>query len=298
MLTRKGLIIIALALLAASYPRFLRDVTVAEDKPSASQNAVLPRRYAQLKKLVPAPVKKAPVPAAFLVRRMITMGPTAPSLLPVVDQPDIEDRHQKIANDVLMALPEKCRNTLQKLYVRYDNPSQRGLAGKNTLIVTGNVSDQEFLALLVHELGHVFDLNSDTRCLAGSPAAGLSEFKDGADPVYKNDPSLSFYRIAWVGPKEQKAGVKPADFVSGYAAHDVFEDFAESHAYFVLHNEVFKERAAENKMIAAKYEWFRTNMYSNGVNFAQTREIWTGSVPWDITKLTYDWTGVTKIANR
>jgi hypothetical protein len=219
----------------------------------------------------------------------VSPQPKVETLLPVVDQQDIALKHRRIADEVLRIMPKVCRDSLKNFYVRYDNPKQRGLAGKNTLILSGNVPDSEFRALLIHELGHVFDLSETKGCLGGTSTAGVSEFRDGVELIYKDDPSLLFYRISWTGEKASKASSKPQDFVTGYAAWDAFEDFGESMAYFVLHNELFRQRSLTNPALAAKYQWFQTYLFPEGVNVATSNESWTGKVPWDATKLSYTW---------
>jgi len=219
----------------------------------------------------------------------VAPSPRVSTYNPVIDQNDIQQKHKEIASDVLYSMPVKCQDTLKNFHVRYDNPEKRGLAGKSTIILTGNVSDQEFRALMIHELGHVFDLSPEKNCLAGSSAAGSSEFKDGNTLIYRDDPSLGFYRISWASEKSQLANSSKGDFVTGYASWDVFEDFSESHVYFVLHNEAFKERAKYNSKLAQKYNWFVQNLYPSGVQLATSEHTWTGKIPWDATKLPYTW---------
>lgn len=208
------------------------------------------------------------------------------SYLAVVDQQDIQERHKIIADEVLRLLPESCSSQLKNFYVRYDKPERRGLAGKNTIILDGTLDDEEFRAVLIHEaLGHVFDLG----CLEGSALSGMSMFKDGNEPIYRDDTSLSFYRISWVDSGHQRTEAKPADFVSGYAASDPFEDLAESTIYYILHNDAFVQRARTNTAIATKLKWLQTFLPVRPNMVAAAGEAWDGSVPWDATKLAYEW---------
>ena len=144
----------------------------------------------------------------------------------------------------------------------------------------------EFRALLVHEFGHVMDLG----CLQGNASAGATAFKDGGDIMYNDDPSVQFYEISWTASNVQKAGMKPQDFVTGYASWDVFEDFAESLAYYVFQRDAFMERAKSNTAMAAKFRWIETYVFPNGKTLGQGLHTWTGEVPWDSTKLPYNWT--------
>jgi hypothetical protein len=216
--------------------------------------------------------------------------PQAPEqkFLAVVDQPDIEEHHKIIADEVLRLLPATCTSQLKNFYVRYDKPERRGLAGKSTIILDGTLPDEEFRSVLIHEaMGHVFDLG----CLTGSPLAGNSIFRDGNEPIFRDDPSLSFYRISWVDSTHQRTGTNPKDFVSGYAASDPFEDLAESAIYYVLHNGEFTQRAMTNAALATKLKWLQTFLPVAPVSSGTLAAAWDGTVPWDATKLPYEWEG-------
>lgn len=249
--------------------------------------------YKQHNAIISHGTASAPVASATtsLSASVVRPSPRVPTLLPVIDQADITDQHKRIADEVLRLFPATCQIALKNFYVRYDNPEHRGLGGKNTIILTGNVPDDEFRALFIHELGHVFDLNQNTGCLGGNPSSGESEFRDGNDQVYNDDPSLQFYRISWTDSKVQRKDAKPEDFASGYASWDAFEDFAEAFAMFILQNDAFRERARTNAAMAAKYAWFETYMFRQNPRFASGNFAWQGSVPWDITKLPYVWNG-------
>jgi hypothetical protein len=216
-------------------------------------------------------------------------------LLAVLDQPSIEMNHKLIANDVLMALPETCRNTLKKFYVRYEKPEHRGLAGKSVMILDGTVPDTEFRALFVHESGHNWDLG----CLTGTKDSGKSAFSDGDEAIYKNDPSLGFYQISWLTSEVQRSSTRSEDFVSGYASYNIFEDFAESFAYFVLQNEQFAARALENDALTRKYVFIRDTIFNGQIpRLATGKSIYKGKAPWDSTKLAYSWHPDNTVAQR
>lgn len=232
--------------------------------------------------------------AARTITRAKTIAPKK-RLLAALDRPEIEMSHKLIANDVLMSLPETCRDTLKNFYVRYEKPEHRGLAGKSVMILDGTVKDSEFRALFVHESGHNWDLG----CLTGTADSGKSAFSDGDEAIYKNDPSVSFYGISWLTSEVQRSTARPEDFVSGYASYNIFEDFAESFAYFVLQNDQFAERAKENVIIARKYEWFRTFLFDGQIpQIAEGKSVWKGKAPWDITKLDYTWKPDNSVAQR
>lgn len=207
-------------------------------------------------------------------------------LLPAIAKADAREEHKAIANEVLMHLPEKCRHTLQNWYVKNTKQKHRGLAGKTVMILDGTVPLKEFLALFVHETGHNFDLG----CLRGTEVAGKSSFSDGEESIYKDDPSVGFYSISWITSSVQRSNAKPEDFVSGYASYAVFEDFAETFAYFYLHNNEFVRRAQTNSALAKKYAFMRDVIFDGNVpQVATGKAPYENKPPWDVTKLDYAW---------
>lgn len=241
---------------------------------------------------VPVTKKKKRAAVAPKKRTFIAQVAESPSserkYLAVVDQPDIHEEHKIIADEVLRMLPSSCLSTLKNFYVRYDYPEQRGLAGKSSVIVSGNVPESEFRALLIHEVfGHVVDLG----CLRGTPESGASGFRDGTETIFNDDPSVAFYRISWENDKNHKAGVTDEDFVTGYAAWDPFEDMAESVTYYVTQEQAFRERAQWNPALAVKLQWIESTLFPKGISVATGYHVWEDRVPWDATKLPYLWNG-------
>ncbi|PIR52558.1 hypothetical protein COU76_05900 [Candidatus Peregrinibacteria bacterium CG10_big_fil_rev_8_21_14_0_10_49_10] len=223
----------------------------------------------------------------------VAPSPRVAALYPVVDREDIQLKHRQIADRVMRLMPQRCTSLLEHFYVRYNHPESRGLGGKSTIILSGNVPDDEFRALFIHEFGHLLDLG----CFQGTPGSGTTTFKDNTEQIWKDDPSVQFYRISWDAANVQRKGTQKTDFVSGYASWDPFEDFAESFAYYLLHREVFAERAQENNALAAKYLWFQTYL-PTVPRVAKSLSTWDGNVPWDSTKLAYTWNPPREIVAR
>ncbi len=207
-----------------------------------------------------------------------------PKIHPTIDKADINIRHRIIANEVIQEMPKKCQNILKNFYVRYEPTESRGLGGKSTIILSGLVPDKEFRALFIHEFGHMVDLG----CINGTALGKNTQYKDGKEIMKDDDPSIDFYQLSWLNSHTQKKGSKNEDFVSGYAQWDMFEDFAESFTYFVLHREVFIARAEKNEILAAKYNWFINNLPPIYVN-SKSEVTNIHNIPWDITKLSYTW---------
>ena len=218
------------------------------------------------------------------------------AMLPAIERSTASTAHKYLFNEALHMLPAKCRNTLQNFYVKYEKQESRGLAGKTVMILDGTIkSEDELRALFIHESGHNFDLG----CLKGTPEAGKSSFSDGDEAIYKDDPSLQYYSISWITSGVQKSNANPEDFVSGYASYDIFEDFAEGFAYFVLQNDEFAKRAETNDAMAAKYAFFRDVLFDGEVpQIATGYSKYKGKAPWDVTKLSYNWHPETRLAQR
>lgn len=220
----------------------------------------------------------------------VSPSPRIPVMQPAIAASDATPNHKFIADEAVKQIPKKCQGTLKHFHVRYDNPNHRGLGGKSTMILTGHAPDPEYRALFFHEYGHVLDLG----CLVGSIRSGETRFLDGNEMMYQDDPSVSFYQISWSDAKTMKPGQTRQDFVSGYAMSDVYEDFAESFTYYALHRETFRQRAAQNSTLATKYRWFQTYLPEFDA-VGKYGHKWDGTVPWDTTRLEYEWAPVVKV---
>lgn len=70
------------------------------------------------------------------------------------------------------------------------------------------------------------------------------------------DLSDYFYNISWESTKVMKPWQEQSDFVSWYSMTNKYEDFAESFAYFVLHNEDFLSKSSKSEVLRKKYDYF------------------------------------------
>lgn len=216
---------------------------------------------------------------------------SGPPLLAVVDQPDIKAEDQKMADGVFRLLPQNCLGGLRNFYVRYDGTlASRGFASEDSIILDGTLPMDQKRSVLIHELGHFFDLGP---CTAGNPASGLSAFKDGNRPFYNNDPSVSFYSISWIDSTVRRSDSKSTDFVTGYAGwKDSYEDAAETFDYFITQHADFVLRAQTNPVLAQKLHWMQAHVPTANLTVA-TSDFHAGNgMPWDATKLPYTWVGV------
>ncbi len=238
------------------------------------------RPHAAASKIVLRPLfRTTPKQTTHLAATLVT-----PPLLAVVNQQDIHEDQRIIADAVLRRLPALCRDNLKNFYVLYKNATQRGLGGKTTIILDGNVPAEEFAALLTHECGHVIHGN-----LLGNSKSGASNFIDGGDTFAKDSAGASFFSISWMTANVIQAGQKKEDFVSGYAQTNAFEDFAETFAMYVLEEPAMEMRAKTNTVIATKLAWMQKNLPLQNNVLGTPLYKWDKKVPWDITKLAYTW---------
>lgn len=130
--------------------------------------------------------------------------------------------------------------------------------------------DTEFAKLFVHELAHYIDIYSIV--------SNRTDY----------DISDDFYHISWQKPTIKRTNQGTIDFVSGYAATNQYEDFAESFVFYVFHNSTFADRALRSDSIRQKYLFFANYVFPRG--YFQGTDFSIGRVPsyvWDTTKISY-----------
>lgn len=219
----------------------------------------------------------------------------APSRFAFLDADGVRPRQRAIIEDALRHMPQPCIDAIRNFYVVYSDLPSRGQAGRSTIILSGMIdapetdaSADEFRALLLHEFGHVVSLSD---CLPSRDLVGDSAFHDGPQPIAAGQRAVEFYEISWTDDHTVRLGTTDADFVSGYAASEPIEDFAETFAYALTQPEAFAARAAENPVLARKREWMLQHVLAAVPATAVSEATWTGRVPWDVTLLPYRWTG-------
>lgn len=190
---------------------------------------------------------------------------------------------KKAIKKAYISLPTEHRKNLQKIEIRNQDHVSRGMANAKKMIIhTGRIKSQDELrSVFVHEMGHVYDLGG----LQGDPKYGTSEFTDGKKPIYKNDPSLEFYRISWQSAEKKRPSARSKDFVSGYAKSDVFEDFAESYIFYRLHGEKFRSLAQKSLALKQKYQFLKTQVFDYQEFQTEKNEIAPAKQVWDATLL-------------
>jgi hypothetical protein len=161
--------------------------------------------------------------------------------------------------DVLWSFP---------LTVDINRTSPRGQMSNETVTLSGRIkSVSEMAKVLVHELGHMVDIYY-------LRSRGT-----------KADPSRTFYTISWTEPTVLRSGMNGSSFVSGYAATNQYEDFAEAFTMYVFHNNAFLEKTKNSPALLQKYNFLRDSVFGNyfiGTNYEQNP---VPSSLWDVTKI-------------
>lgn len=141
------------------------------------------------------------------------------------------------------------------------------IKGRHIMLSSHIVRDTEFLKLFVHEFAHFVD---------------IFILKN----IWGKDISHEFYKMSWQDPKTKRAWQKQVNFVSGYAATNQYEDFAESYVFYIFHNRAFQERALRDDIVRQKYLFFQAYVFPDGA-FVDT-DFSLGRIPsytWDTTRL-------------
>ncbi|MCF7906168.1 hypothetical protein K9L63_03205 [Candidatus Gracilibacteria bacterium] len=192
---------------------------------------------------------------------------------------------QKSLQTAFFTLPSSLTEKLTSLEVRNQNHVSRGMSnGEKIIINTGFIkNNDELTSVFVHELGHTMDLEE-----LHSINGGASEFRDNDKIIFKGDPSVYFYRISWKNATTKKSSIRISDFVSGYAATNPFEDFAESFLMYRLHGEIFRAQAQKSDILKQKYDFLKNNVF-DGKEFQFGKSapeiVLDGSLLWDATLL-------------
>lgn len=184
----------------------------------------------------------------------------------------------QVDNSIIDHLKEVIRSpyfvskvTPLNLVLDTERQEPRGQVMGNKLILSTSISgDSEQLKVFVHELGHIVD---------------IFYLKKG----FFADPSDIFYNLSWESFNTKKKGQKIANFVSGYGLSNKYEDFAESFAFYVFHNEDFQKRAKKDAILQKKYDFFSSYVFEKDTFVGTSFEVDSlKPYNWDTTKIQID----------
>lgn len=142
------------------------------------------------------------------------------------------------------------------------------MKGKQITLSSSVQKDSEFIQLFIHEIAHYVDMYTFIKTSRRTDASDI------------------FYAISWQNKNTKKPNEILDNFISGYAASNQYEDFAESFTFFMFHNSDFAYRAMKNESLRQKYLFFTEYVFPDG-NFSGT-DFRIGNIPgyfWDTTKI-------------
>lgn len=185
----------------------------------------------------------------------------------------------------MTALPRSHAKYLKNLEIRNLSHPSRGMANREKIILHNpSIStDQELIAVFIHEMGHIVDLS-----LLEGKTAPKSNFKDGKKAVPQDDPSVIFYEISWQDSENLKENIRPSDFVSGYAMSNPFEDFAESYTFYRLHGEKFREKMTSSIPLQKKYHFLKNFVFYGKEYQLEKENTSYEKYLWDTTLLSFE----------
>ncbi|MFA6991941.1 MAG: hypothetical protein WC269_01510 [Candidatus Gracilibacteria bacterium] len=195
---------------------------------------------------------------------------------------------KKLVYEAMTSLPQYHVNAIDDLTLSLNTDGKRGLAGNGLLLLRcAGVEDDELVAVLLHEMGHIVDGSY----LTGTVVSGKSAFLDLGKPVFNNDKSTEYYNLSWKTNNSFVDGYSENDFCSSYGMTDPYEDFAECYIYYILHGEEFRIMANENSVLKQKYDFMKEDVFS-GITYEFDGETAAErtSVPYDVVQLPYNYT--------
>lgn len=153
----------------------------------------------------------------------------------------------------LEIFPERLRKPLTKITVKAGTGNPRALSdGRQIIIHSVPLSDEELCNVVAHEMGHVIDLG-----LLSGEGFEASAFKDGSVTIPQDDLSVQFYSVSWQSEEVAKADATRLDFATGYSRMNAFEEFGEMTELYVRHGNYLRSLLPTSAALRTKYAYLR-----------------------------------------
>ncbi len=148
-----------------------------------------------------------------------------------------------------------------------------------TLDIKAMRTYNEFLQVLVHEFGHIVDLQQIVGTKGMVKDKLFTEF--GQAMFSLDDPSLAFYKLSRSNENTRLSTARYEDFVSGYGMSDIFEDFAESFNFYINYNQIFQKLTLQSPILKQKYDYLNQLLGGKFINNGQTKQASFEQYDWD-----------------
>ncbi len=154
----------------------------------------------------------------------------------------------------------KIEDTIQSIIIKQEDWWKRWYANHYNIVINiDQLSDEEFIEVLTHELWHIIDLwiiQWDNKKLHTS----FTEFNRQQFSI--NDISLLFYSFSRDSEFQRKNETMKEDFCTLYGMSNPFEDFAECFNLYLNHNNYFSSIKKSSKILEKKYN-FLSQLFQN-----------------------------------
>ena len=178
---------------------------------------------------------------------------------------------ENAVREALTWVPVRHLSGLRNVALHNHTDWHRGLAGDSVIYLRCLDDLAELKSVLIHEIGHIVDIN-----------------------LARSNQRLNYFsEISWLN--DNLAVADDTGFVSGYAATDAFEDFAETYAYYLLHGDKFRTLMTASSITKRKYDFMEYSIFA-GTEYSlenKTDPLTSGSnlarveFSYDVTRLKY-----------
>lgn len=201
------------------------------------------------------------------------------------DNYSLEDKRAQLLVKILKLMPQEHWAPLDNIKIEDKVRTPRGFKDQDSVVMNyGKIdSDEEFIAVFLHELGHVVDLDV---FVGESDEPSNFVFLDRS-PVPSDDPSVEFYQITWDNTRSPHDTAQHLDAVSEYGFTNPFEDYAEAYIFYLLHGKSFKLLTDKNESLKEKYIFLKNKTF-NGMEFAFGDVFYDNEEIYDTTVLFFD----------
>jgi hypothetical protein len=157
--------------------------------------------------------------------------------------------------NTIITTKKDIRKTIKFITINKEKWVSRWYATHNTLTINyGNMTYQEFVQILTHELWHIIDL----WIIEGNSSIKDKRFTEFEEAVFsEDDKSIGYYALSWNSENNRKKESKKIDFCSIYGMTNPFEDFAECIQIYLNHHAYFINIKESSNILEKKYEFIK-----------------------------------------
>lgn len=187
--------------------------------------------------------------------------------------------------DTYLQTDKKLKETLQSITINKEKWKSRWYATHDSVTINyGDMSDQEFIQVVTHELWHIIDLwIIQWRSLIKS-----NTFTEFNEVVFaEDDSSLWYYTLSRESERKRKKSANKQGFCSIYGMSNPFEDLSECLQLYFNHHDYFMSIKNSSQTLERKYEFIK-NLFGWKYRYANFVEIKENNITYrhrDTTKM-------------